>query len=95
MLEKITEQKLSIAVKSAGGRCLKFTTPTLDGAPDRLILMPKGRIAFVEVKQKGKKPRPLQVLRMKQLSNLGFMCFVLDDIEQIPEIVKALGGDAK
>ncbi|GFH40253.1 VRR-NUC domain-containing protein [Pseudolactococcus insecticola] len=95
MLEKIIEQKLGIAVKSAGGRCLKFITPTLDGVPDRLVLMPQGRIAFVEVKQKGQKPRPLQVLRMKQLTNLGFRCFVLDDIEQIPEIVKTLGGDAK
>ncbi|GAX48508.1 hypothetical protein [Pseudolactococcus reticulitermitis] len=42
MLEKIIKQKLGVAVKTAGGRSLKFTTPTLDGVPDRLILMPSG-----------------------------------------------------
>ena len=64
--------------------------------PDRLILLPKGKIGFVEVKRKGEKPRPLQVSRHKHLSALGFKVFVLDDKKQIEEIIEIIqGGDAR
>ena len=84
MLEKMIEQKLVRAVKKEGGLCLKFVSPGMDGMPDRIILMPGGRIAFVEVKAPGKKPRPLQVCRHEQLRELGFEVFVLDRPEDIP-----------
>lgn len=83
MREKEVEQKLVKAVRSAKGICLKFTSPGVDGVPDRLVLLPFGKMAFVEVKAPGKKPRPLQIKRMKQLLALGFQCYVLDDIERI------------
>ena len=65
MREKEVEQKLVKAVKLAGGFCLKFTSPGFDGVPDRLVLLPRGRIAFIELKAPGKKPRALQKRRMK------------------------------
>ena len=65
MREKEVEQKLVKAVKLAGGFCIKFTSPGFDGVPDRLVLLPKGRIAFIELKAPGKKPRALQKRRMK------------------------------
>ncbi len=49
MREKEVEQKLVKAVKLAGGFCIKFTSPGFDGVPDRLVLLPKGRIASSEV----------------------------------------------
>ena len=55
MREKDVEQKLVKAVKLAGGLCIKFTSPGFDGAPDRLVLLPFGRIAFIELKVPGKK----------------------------------------
>ena len=81
--EKEIEQKLVKAVKALDGLCIKFTSPGMDGVPDRLVLMPKGKIAFIELKATGKKPRPLQIKRMEQLMKLGFPCFVLDDIKLI------------
>ena len=51
--------------------------------PDRIILMPKGRFAFAELKVKGKKPRTLQLSRHRLLRNLGFKVYVIDDVEQI------------
>ena len=84
MLEKQIEQKLVKAVKAAGGLCPKFVSPGMDGMPDRIILMPGGRLAFVELKAPGKKPRPLQLHRHEQLRNLGFEIFVLDRPEDIP-----------
>ena len=88
MREKQIEHALVMAVKAAGGMCPKLVSPGTDGMPDRMILLPKGRIGFVEVKVPGKKPRPLQERRHKQLRELGFKVFILDGREQIPEILK-------
>ena len=84
MLEKQIERKLVNTVKAAGGLCPKFVSPGMDGMPDRLILMPGGRLAFVELKAPGNKPRPLQLCRHDQLRELGFEVFVLDRPEDIP-----------
>ena len=83
MREKTTEQKLVAAVKAAGGLALKFTSPGFDGVPDRLALLPDGKMAFVEVKAPGEKPRPLQLARHRLLRQLGFKVYVLDDESQI------------
>ena len=87
MREKIIEQKLVKSVKAAGGIAPKFTSPGFDGMPDRIVLMPGGRMAFVEVKAPGQKPRALQLSRHKLLRRLGFKVFVLDDTGQIGGIV--------
>jgi hypothetical protein len=95
MNEKAIEQKLVLAIKSMGGITPKFVSPGFDGMPDRLILLPSGRIAFVEVKAPEKKPRPLQLARHKLLRDLGFKVYVLDSVAGINTIVSDMGGDAK
>jgi hypothetical protein len=93
MKEKLIEQKLVKAVKDAGGKALKFTSPGFDGVPDRLILLPKGKIAFAELKMYGVKPRPLQIRRHGMLRQLGFKVYVIDDELQIqPMINEIMGG---
>lgn len=87
MLEKSIEKKLSDAVKKRGGLAPKFVSPGMDGMPDRIVLMPGGRLAFVEVKAPGKKPRPLQEARHKKLRSLGFTVYTLDDKDQIGGIL--------
>lgn len=87
MREKTIEQKFREAVRNAGGLALKFTSPGWDGMPDRLALLPGGRMAFVEVKGPGKKPRPLQLARHRTLRQLGFRVYVLDDEKQIGGII--------
>ena len=52
MREKEVEQSLVLAVKKKGGLALKFVSPGLSGVPDRLILMPNGRLGFIELKAK-------------------------------------------
>ena len=88
MREKTVEQKLVKAVKENGGICPKLVSPGTDGMPDRMVLLPKAKIGFVEVKAPGQKPRPLQVRRQEQLRALGFQSYVLDDPEQIPGIIE-------
>lgn len=92
MREKQVEQKLVKAVREAGGLCPKLVSPGMDGMPDRLVLMGDGHIGFVEVKAPGKKSRPLQLARHRQLRALGFQVFVLDDPEQVPIVVAAIKG---
>ena len=90
MSEKAIEQKLVKAVRAAGGICPKLVCPGFDGMPDRLVLLPRCRMGFVEVKAPGKKPRPLQVRRHEMLRHLGFPVFVLDDPGQINGIITSL-----
>ena len=87
MRENAIERRLVTEAVKRGGLAPKFVSPGLDGVPDRLLLLPGGRLAFVEVKAPGKKPRPLQRRRMEQLTALGFQVFVLDSKEQIGEIL--------
>lgn len=81
--EKEIEQKLRQSVKAMGGICPKFVSPGYAGMPDRLVLLPDGVCAFVELKAKGKKPRPVQLARHRLLKSLGFKVYVIDDVEQI------------
>lgn len=87
MREREIEKKLVDAVKAQGGVCWKFVSPGTAGIPDRIILMPMERIAFVEVKAPGESPRKLQLARHRLLRRLGFKTFVLDNPEQIGGIL--------
>lgn len=87
MRESNIESKLVMAVKSMGGLAPKFVSPGLDGVPDRLVLLPGGKIAFIELKAPGKKLRPLQVRRKRQLEALGFSVYCVDGPEQIGGIL--------
>ena len=93
MRESFIEEKLTKAVKQNGGVCWKFTSPGTAGVPDRIILMPEGRIAFVEVKAPGEKPRPLQLSRHRLLRRLGFKVYVLDALEDIEKIISESKND--
>ena len=90
MKEKTIEKKLTLAAKNMGGIALKFMSPGLDGMPDRIVLLPGGRMGFVEVKAPGKVPRPLQEARHRMLRILGFRVYVLDTVDQIGGILDAI-----
>lgn len=93
MPEKQIERALIKAVKSAGGLCLKWVSPGWDGAPDRIVLFGDsftGRVGFVEVKAHGGKVRKIQQVRHRQLRQLGFKVFVLDDPADIPRIIEEI-----
>ena len=83
MREKQIENKLATEAKKLGGIAVKFVSPSFDGMPDRLVLIPDGHIAFVELKAPGKKPRPLQLSRHRLLRSLGFRVYVINSVEQI------------
>jgi len=87
MREKYIESKLRDKVKQRGGRAVKFVSPGYNGMPDRILLLPGGRIAFAEVKAPGKKPTPLQEKRARELRELGFTVYVVDSVEAVQQLV--------
>ena len=89
MRESYIERKLVTETKKCGGLCEKWNSGTA-GWPDRIILMPDGKVGFVEVKAPGKKPRKLQLHRHKQISALGLKVYVLDEADQIGGILDAI-----
>ena len=95
MSERMTEHKLTEAVKAIGGIAPKFVSPGMSGVPDRLVLLPGKRLAFVEVKAPGETMRPLQVKRKRQLEGLGFSVYCIDHPEQIKQVLDEIGGDAE
>lgn len=77
-LEKEIEAKLVKLVKRRGGLCLKWVCPGWSGVPDRLVLLPRGRLIFVELKRpKGGVLSSRQVWWGKKLRALGFPYYVI------------------
>ncbi len=90
MREKTIETKLVMAVKTMGGLAPKFISHGFDGVPDRLVLLPGGKMAFIELKAPGKQLRPLQVRRKRQLEGLGFLVYCIDSPKQIGGILNEI-----
>lgn len=76
--ESLIEKHLVAEVKRAGGHAYKFVSPGRRGVPDRIVLLPGGRIVFVECKAPGQKPRSEQLREHERLRALGFNVVVLD-----------------
>jgi len=85
--ESLIERKLVTEVKKRGGLAVKFVSPGLDGVPDRLVLFPGGKLAFVELKAPGKTMRPLQEKRARQLTELGFQVYCIDNKDKIGGVI--------
>ena len=90
MREKDIEKELAARTKTMGGIAPKITASGFDGMPDRLVLLPRGRMGFVELKAPGKKPRALQLARHRLLRRLGFKVYVIDEINQIDSVLEEI-----
>ena len=86
MLEKKIEQRLRVIAKKAGGLAIKWVSPGFDGVPDRILILPGGRIIFVELKRPGAKPTPIQERVIEKLRGLGADVRVVDSIGGVDEI---------
>lgn len=93
-MEKDIERKLKLRTEREGCVCLKFVSPGCAGVPDRIILVPGGRIAFAELKAPGEKERKIQKYMQEKIRELGFPVFSsVDSDEKIDEIVRWCKGE--
>ena len=90
--EKVIEQYFVAEVKKLGGIALKLNSTSMNGLPDRLILLPNGVLFFAELKSTGKKARPLQRFIHQKLQSLGFIVYVIDSMAQVKKMSKNLEG---
>lgn len=88
--EKALERYLNERVKATGGLSLKFHSQWQTGYPDRIVMLPGGVTAWVELKSTGQKPRRLQQIRHGELSAIGQRVFVADTKADIDNILKEL-----
>ncbi|WP_194949869.1 VRR-NUC domain-containing protein [Actinomyces trachealis] len=91
MREHTIERRLKAAIEADGDLCWKLVSPGLDGVPDRICLK-DGKVVFVEVKAPGRKLRPLQKRRIRQLTDQGFTVLVIDQPDGIEEVRHALSA---
>lgn len=89
MKEKVIEQALTREVKKAGGLCYKWASPGNTGVPDRIVIY-GGMIKFIELKAPGKKPTPKQEYIHAQLREQGASVYVIDSLEGVKTLIKAL-----
>ncbi len=90
MLERQVEQALVREVRKHGGIAPKFTSPGTAGMPDRIVILPEGKVCFVELKAPGQKPRPIQTRQMDRLTQLGCMVRTIDHPNQIQELINEI-----
>lgn len=85
--EKLVERKLVELTKINNGMCIKLLCNHILGLPDRLCLFPGGKLAFVELKTTGEKPKRIQIFMHKKLRALGFRVEVIDTVEGVINFV--------
>lgn len=85
--EKYLEGLLVKRTKYLGCLCLKYSNGNETGYPDRMVLLPGGDLLWVEVKSAGKKLRPIQGARKKQLEAIGHEVYVVDSLESLDTVI--------
>ena len=88
MKERLYEKDLRVAVESAGGLCLKLPSRLYRGIPDRLILLPGGRVFFVELKAERGRTSKVQSAFRTFLRSIGFNSEVIRGKQEVEEFIQ-------
>lgn len=92
MKEKKIEEYLRNEIKKIGGTAYKFVSPGNNGVPDRLVLLPKGNMIFVELKSENGKLTKLQELQIKKLNSLGNEVWIINSKKGVDEFINYCKG---
>ena len=90
MKEITVEEYLVQLVRRLGGWCFKFTPASYIGVPDRMVLLPGGRIGFLELKRPGERPRANQLGWIQRLRDLGFLSNWVDSKAGVDEFISMM-----
>lgn len=74
-----------------GITAIKLNLSSNRGWPDRMLILPKGAVLFIEFKCPGETPKSMQLFRHKKLRGLGHDVKTFDDAEEaIAYVIQAL-----
>lgn len=90
MKEYAVEKHLISVTQACGGMCVKFTSPGTAGVPDRIVILPGGKIGFAELKAQGKKPRLVQRAVLRVLYRLGCRVAAIDNKKSAEGFIRRL-----
>lgn len=90
MLEKEVEKYLVREIKKLGGVSFKFISPGNAGVPDRIVIIPTGKVLFVELKTDKGKLTKLQESQIRKISGLGVEVKVLYGIEGVRKFINEI-----
>ena len=85
MYESAFEKKICNFIKGLGGKAYKWVSPGNSGVPDRIAVLPGGKIIFIEVKRPGLSDG-LSVRQKKviaDLEKLGCTVWRVSDMEEL------------
>lgn len=88
-LEKVIEKKVCDYAKAKGILVFKFTSPARRSVPDRMFILPGGKVFFIEFKRKGQKPTDAQTVEIKKMEKQGSHVHVVDNVLEGKEIIDA------
>lgn len=91
--EKRVEALLVSGVKQMGGVAYKFVSPGNSGVPDRIILMPGGKIYFVELKREDGQLTNLQKRQINRIRKMDCRVDVLRGMVEVSNFLLRLQAD--
>lgn len=90
MRESEIEAYVKKEIESRGGLFFKFTSPGQTGVPDRIIVMPGGRVFFVEFKTERGRISKVQAYQLDRLIDLGVEASVIQGMDGAREWIRDL-----
>lgn len=96
MLESKVEAYLRREVEGRGGVCRKWVAPGHTGVPDRIVVL-RGMVWFVELKQDDGRLSPIQRAEQKKLTDAGASVVTLYGLQGVRTFLNTIdpkGGEA-
>lgn len=88
MTEAQIEAQLVKMVRNRGGLCYKFVSPGMPGVPDRIIIMPGGRVFFVELKTEVGRLAGIQRWVIDQMRDRGADVRVIKGMDAVRDLMR-------
>jgi hypothetical protein len=92
--ERDVERYFKAQLEKRGALVFKFVSPGQAGVPDRVVLLPGGRVVFAEMKAPGEKPRPLQRAVFARMARAGHPVYIIDSREAVKKFMEEVTPDA-
>ncbi len=86
--ERDVERYFKAQLERRGALVFKFVSPGQAGVPDRVVLLPGGRVVFAEMKAPGEKPRPLQRAVFSRMARAGHPVYIIDSREAVKKFME-------